>query len=131
MTQQGHAKITLSRDGRLSTRAVALLVAEAFLPKHELEHFDTPIHLNGDLMDCRAANLMWRPRWFAIRYHKQFYFDRFHLDQQHRVEMVSGETYHSMKEACTTNGIYFQDVIKSCVEGTFVPMTFQEFREVS
>src|SRR5690348_13611375 len=53
-------------------RSVALLVAEAFLPTWESEVFTSPIHLNGDREDCRAENLMWRPRWFAIKYHRQF-----------------------------------------------------------
>jgi hypothetical protein len=54
-------------------RSVAVLVAEAFLPDYErTEPFDTPIHLNGDKADCRAHNLMWRPFWFAVKYHRQF-----------------------------------------------------------
>jgi hypothetical protein len=129
MNQQGHAKITLSREGRLYTRSAALLVANAFLDRPE-EHFDTPIHLDGDLMNCMVTNLMWRPRWFAIRYHRQFQYEDFHNDQNHRVELTSGETYHSLKEVCVSNGLYYYDVLKSCVEETFVPMTFQEFRDV-
>jgi hypothetical protein len=129
MTQQGHAKITLSKDGRLATRSAALLVANSFIEQPD-SHFDTPIHLNGNLMDCAADNLMWRPRWFAIRYHRQFNLDVFHLDQGHRVELNSNEHYYSLKEACVRNGLYYYDVIKSCVEETFVPITLQEFRDV-
>lgn len=54
------------------TASIARLVAELYLPLPPNESFDTPIHLNGDRSDCRADNLMWRPRWFAVRYHRQF-----------------------------------------------------------
>lgn len=130
MTQQGHAKITLSLDGRLTTRSAALLVARAFVEQPE-PHFDTPIHLDGDLMNCAAHNLMWRPRWFAILYHKQFRFEQFHTDTATRVDVDSGEQYESLKEVCMKNGLYYQDVIQSCVQGGFVPITYQEFRVLS
>jgi hypothetical protein len=129
-TQQGHAKVTLYQDGRLTTRSAALLVANTFLPT-DIEHFDTPIHLDGDLMNCAVDNLMWRPRWFAIRYHKQFMYETFHNDQATRVDIDSGEHYESLKEACIRNGLYYYDVLKSEVEGTFVFPTNQEFRLVS
>lgn len=131
MNQMGHSKITLVRDRQQYTRSVAQLVAQAFVPRDENDdHFDTPIHLDGDLMNCTAENLMWRPRWFAIRYQRQFQYEGFHNDQGHRIELISGDHYYSMKEVCTKNGLYFYDVIKSCVEETFVPMTYQEFRNV-
>lgn len=129
--QMGHAKVTLVSERQQYTRSVAQLVAQAFVPRNEEDvHFDTPIHLDGDLMNCMADNLMWRPRWYAIRYQKQFQFEDFHNDQGHRQELNSGDIYTSMKEVCTTNGLYYYDVIKSCVEETFVPITFQEFRDV-
>lgn len=131
MTQQGHAKVTLTMgDGRMATRSAALLVARAFVEQPE-PHFDTPIHLDGDLMNCAAHNLMWRPRWFAIQYHKQFRFDQFHEDRQPRVDVESGEEYGTLKEVCTKNGLYYHDVVRSCEEGGFVPITYQEFRYVS
>lgn len=128
-TQQGHAKITLSKEGRLITRSAALLVAKAFIEPPE-DHFDTPIHLDGDLMNCMVENLMWRPRWFAIRYHRQFQYEDFHNDRTIRVDVETGDRYSSLKEVCVSNGLYYYDVLKSCVEGVFVPVTFQEFRVV-
>jgi len=126
-TQQGHAKVSLYLDGRLLTRSAALLVAHAFL-EQPFEYWDTPIHLDGDLMNCAAWNLMWRPRWFAIKYHKQFYNENFHNDTVRRVELETGETYETGKEACIANGLYYFDIVKSCIEETFVPLTHQEFR---
>lgn len=127
--QQGLPKVTLIRDGRPITRSPARLVAETFIPE-DREAFDTPIHLDGDRMNCSTDNLMWRPRWFAIKYHKQFMFDIFHTDLAHRVDIESGEHYYGLKEVCMKNGLYYFDVEKSCVEETFVPITFQEFRYV-
>lgn len=129
MTQQGHAKISLYKDGRLLTRSAALLVANAFHDKPD-DHFDTPIHLDGDLMNCRADNLMWRPRWYAIRFHQQFHLPVFHNDHGKRVDLETGMVYQNLKEVCCHNGLYYYDVIKSCVEETFVPLTYQEFRDV-
>jgi hypothetical protein len=129
MNQLGHAKITLNHRGRQYTRSVALLVARAFVDSPQ-PHFDTPIHLDGDLMNCCAWNLMWRPRWFAIRYHKQFRLDTFHTDMGRRMDVESGIVYDSLKETCMANGLYYYDVIKSEVEGTFVFPTMQEFRPV-
>lgn len=130
ITANGHCKISMYDSGnRLVTRSVAVLVADAFLPRPE-PRFNTVIHLDGDLLNCRADNLMWRPRWFALRYHRQFRNRMFHNDTMPRIEINSGETYATLKDVCTTNGIYFYDVIKSCVEETFVPITNQEFRNL-
>ena len=52
-------------------RSLPKLVARAFLPTPS-DIFDTPIQLDGDRANCRADNLMWRPRWFAVRYNQQF-----------------------------------------------------------
>lgn len=129
MNQMGHAKITLLKDRIPCTRAVAPLVAETFLPDPP-EYFNTIIHLDGDYMNCHASNLMWRPRWFAIKYHKQFQLPSFHQDVSPRYDVATGQEYGSLKELCMTNGLYYFDVIKSCDEETFVPLTYQEFRYV-
>jgi hypothetical protein len=129
INQQGICKVSLYQENHLFTRSVAVLVANAFLSRSE-DHFDTPVHLDGDRMNCAAENLMWRPRWFAIKYHKQFMLENFHLDHAHRVDIESGEHYYSLKEVCMKNGLYYYDVVKSCVEETFVPITYQEFRNV-
>lgn len=71
--QQGVCVVNLHQGGRQYLRSLAVLVANTFLYNPDVpRHFDTPIHLNGDRMDCRVDNLALRPRWFAIRYHQQF-----------------------------------------------------------
>lgn len=126
--QYGHVRVGLTKYGRQCTKALAPIVAEAFVQRPE-PHFNTPIHLDGDLWNCRADNLMWRPRAFAIMYHKQFRLDTFHTNYRvPLIEIESGLTYAGVKEACIANGLYWFDVVKSYVEETFVPITYQEFR---
>lgn len=126
--QYGHLRVGLVRDGVQYTRGLALIVAEAFVPKPH-EHWNTPIHLDGDVANCRADNLMWRPRPIAIRFHRQFWIDDFHINYQVQiVEINTGNKYESVKEACMAHGLYYYDVVKSYVEETFVPLTHEEFR---
>ncbi len=126
---QGIVKISLyNRSRQLITRSVARLVAEAFVPRPDADTFDTPIHLDGDQRNCRADNLVWRPRWFAIKYHKQFRNPEFHIARGTFIDIDSEEVYDSIKDICVRNGVFWQDVIKCVTEETFVFPTYQKFR---
>lgn len=126
--QNGIVKISLYQNGReLITRSVAILVAEAFCDGRT-EFFNTPIHLDGDRENCRADNLMWRPRWFAVQYHRQFLSPEFHNSNVHIVDIDTGKEYYSVKEACMELGLYYNDVYRSYVHETPIPLTRQEFR---
>lgn len=128
VNQQGIVKISLYKNGReLITRSVAILVAEAFC-EGQTEFFDTPIHLDGDRSNCRADNLMWRPRWFAVRYHRQFEIDEFHNIDLPIVELRSGREFDTVKEACMAMGLYYHEVYRSYVHETRIPLTGEEFR---
>lgn len=74
VNQNGQYKVGLVRSfgEPATTLAIGVLVATYFLAPDHNERFNTPIHLNGDRSDCSVQNLMWRPRWFAVVYHKQF-----------------------------------------------------------
>jgi len=126
---QGIVKISLYNENKqLFTRSVSRIVAEAFVPRPDADHFDTPIHLDGDQRNCRADNLLWRPRWFAIKYHKQFRMEEFHAARGTFIELDSEEVYDSIKDICVRHGLYWQDVIKCVTEETFVFPTWQKFR---
>jgi len=126
---QGIVKITLYDTRKhLVTRSVARMVAEAFVPKPDQEIFDTPIHMDGELTNCRADNLVWRPRWFAIKYHRQFRNPEFHIARGTFIDIDSEEVYDSIKDICVRNGVFWQDVIKCVTEETFVFPTYQKFR---
>lgn len=129
MNQQGVCKISLyDSGGRLVTKSVALLVANLFVRRDDRPTFDTPIHLNGDKMNCRADNLAWRPRWFAIKYHKQFRSEHFYAARAVIIDLDTEEVYETVRDACVANGLYYQDVIKSFNEETFCFPTWQNFR---
>lgn len=127
INQQGIVKISLYKGRELITRSVAVLVADAFV-EGKSEFFDTPIHLDGDKTNCAASNLMWRPRWFAIRYHKQFFVEAFHRADVRIMDLDSGREFDSVKDACTTYGLYHNDVYRSFTHEIAVPLTLQEFR---
>lgn len=126
---QGIVKITLYNEQKqLVTRSVARMVAEAFVQRPDLDAFDTPIHMDGELTNCRADNLVWRPRWFAIKYHKQFRNAEFHAARGVFIDLDTEEVYDSIKDICVRNGVFWQDVIKCVTEETFVFPTWQKFR---
>ena len=65
---QGIVKVGLVDDHhKQHTRSVKVLVAEAFVDG-KTHQFDTPINLDGNQLNNRAVNLMWRPRAFALRW---------------------------------------------------------------
>ena len=73
VNQGGVAYVSITRSGQQYSRSVAKLVAEAFLPPPQHESWDTPMNLNGNRADNRVENLMWRPRWFVAKYHRQMH----------------------------------------------------------
>lgn len=78
-------KLTVNQRGRVMTgpvlkgvqyrRSVDLLVAKTYLEPPNQKAFNSVIHLDGDYENNYAENLMWRPRWFRIAYHRQFYMN--------------------------------------------------------
>lgn len=130
LNQQGIVKISLYQGRELITRSVAVMIAEAFCDG-QTEFFNTPIHLDGDRENCRADNLMWRPRWFAVQYHRQFESEEFHKMNVHIEELTTGKEYFSAKEACMDLGLYYNDVYRSYVHSTQIPLTRHEFRMVT
>lgn len=129
INQQGIVKISLYLGRELITRSVAVMVADAFCTGKS-EFFNTPIHLDGDRENCRADNLMWRPRWFAVQYHRQFESDVFHQMNVRIEDTVTGVEYNSVKEACMELGLYYNDVYRSYVHGEPTRFMRREFRLV-
>ena len=122
----GVVYVNLWQDGRRHGRSLARLVALAFLAEPEYPHFDTPINLNGDGSDNRASNLMWRPRWFAVKYHQQFYSS----PKGFRVPIVdldSGERFPNSWEAATKFGLLDIDILKQTLTHNRVFPTNQLF----
>lgn len=100
--QQNLVMVNLYQDKKIHTRLVSLLVAKAFLDPPKNSSYNSIIYLNGDKTDCRAINLMWRPRWYALRYHQMF------EDLPKRISVyvpAIDRTFFSLREFCTTYGL--------------------------
>lgn len=72
LNNTGVLNVTMTVDGKQYCRSVAVLVAKAFLESPPSKRMDTIIHFDGDRTNVHMDNLGWRPRPFAIDYHKQF-----------------------------------------------------------
>lgn len=113
-------------DDKQYKRSVAVLVANAYLDPPASDMFDTPIHINGEREDCSADNLAWRPRWFAIKYHKQFHDDHQGFTVPIR-DLKSGVVYPNSWEAALDNGLLEQEIVNATLRRTYVWPTYQEF----
>lgn len=106
----GSAYISLWRDKRSHSRSLPRLVAETFLDPPPTPAFDTPINLNGDGRDNRTENLMWRPRWFAVKYHQQF--DKPWNGWSSPIMLFdTGEVFPNSWTACMKYGILNDDLV--------------------
>lgn len=125
--QYGVVCVGLMRDGQQYHRSVPLLVAKAFIP-HKLGAFDTPINKDGDRYNNHVENLTWRPRWFAVKYNRQFrtpYQNRLHLPIQ---DMATGEVWPDSFECAKEFGLLEEDLVLSIMNRTLVWPTYQQFR---
>lgn len=129
MTQRGSYKVGLYFDGKQHTRHVSVLVAEAFVPGRD-DVYDTPIHLDGDKTNCRADNIAWRPRWFALAYANQFN----HISDNDRLgplrDIATDQRYFDIVEVATLHGLLFKDVRRAIVMQESVFPTIQRFEWV-
>lgn len=126
--QRGIINVGLVFNGVQYKRSVALLVAQTFLDPPHPETFDTPIHLDGDYSNCRIENLMWRPRWFAILYHRQFRGRRAPALPGRIQERRTGVIFKNSWEAATQFGLIDREIKQTALARTYVWPTYQEFR---
>lgn len=118
--------VGLFREGTQYHRSVALLVAKAFMPR-KFEAYDTPINLDGDRWNNRVDNLVWRPRWFAIRYNQQFRIPYIHPIPTPIKDLKTGEVSENSFACATRYGLLESDLVLSIWNRTYVWPTFQEF----
>lgn len=131
INEQGilYVGLTSSQDGQQYKRSVAHMVAKTFLGKPLPIWFNTPIHLDGNRLNCRIDNLMWRPRPFAVRYHQQFDHPTRGYDAPIE-EVDTGEKFRNSWFAATKYGLLNRDIVRSIVNQVPVFPTNQMFREV-
>lgn len=109
VTLQGALKVNISYEGGQVSRSVKRLVAQAFVEGQDAI-FNTPIQLDGDQVNVRADNIMWRPRWFAWKYCRQFVRLPNYHSEGPIIELESQVQYFSVYEASIINGILMQDI---------------------
>lgn len=100
-----------SRPSNQTTKRVSVLVAEAFVPREE-ERYNTVIFLDGDKRNHHADNLMWRPRAYAIHYHREMSVAEHFMTPFPVVDSNHVEHENSI-DAAMYNGICPSHVIKS------------------
>lgn len=126
--QHGVILVGLMKDNRQYKRGVAHLVADAFLDPPALEAFDTVINLDGDRSNNHVENLMWRPRWFAIRYHQQFKSKLPMAFSQRVQEIQTGLVFKNSWEAATIFGLLDREILVATMNNTYVWPTYQRFK---
>lgn len=127
--QYGVPQVGMMREGEQYHRSVPLLVARAFI-KSPSEAFDTPINLDGDRDNNHVDNLMWRPRWFAVKYNRQFR-DPYEYPIMVRLEDIKTlEISENSFECAKRYGLLEEDIVLSILNNTYVWPTFQEFRVI-
>lgn len=123
----GCPMVGLMKNAIQYKRSLPVLVARAFLSKPHNEQFDTPIHLDGDRLNCQSNNLMWRPLWFSRKYMRQFIDG--HTTYAGPVEDVeTGERYDNSMDASMANGILDAEIVLTMYNNGYVWPTGQVFR---
>lgn len=122
---QGIVKVGLIRGYTQYSRSVTVLVARAFLPD-PIENFDTPINLDGDRSNNTVENLMWRPRWFAVMFHKQFKYPGPCFLVPIR-DKKTGEVFEGSRDAAVKYGLLEKEIVIATYNRTYVFPTYQEF----
>jgi hypothetical protein len=109
--QSGIVQVNLyTPSGKRQGFSVARLVADQFGLERLRETYDTITYLDGDRTNVKLDNLVWRPRWFAIKYHKQI--DRPGL----RFPIIltqTGEVFAKPMDAAMKYGLIEIDVVMS------------------
>lgn len=123
----GTCYVGMARAGKQRRRSLALLVANAFVPKLSGRvEFDRPVHLDGDQTNNRATNLVWRPHWFMVAYYRQILTGKIGSDMP-VIEKRKLEIFPNTFEAALAYGLLESQVISSATTGTFTFPTFQYF----
>ena len=126
MNQFGVLQVGMMKGGEQRHRSVPLLVAKAFIPQPS-DAFDTPINLDGDRSNNSVENLVWRPRWFAIKYNQQFRYSYPHRINRPIQDLKTGEISVNSLECARKYGLLEEDLVVSISNRTYVWPTYQEF----
>ncbi len=126
VNQYGVIYVGLMREHRQHQRSLALLVASAFIPR-PFGPMDTPIHLDGDRYNNSVDNLVWRPRWFAVFYNRQFKIPYDNPFLVPIVDLATDREYKDSFDCAKIHGLLERDVVLSILNRTYVWPTYQQF----
>jgi hypothetical protein len=128
-TMNGDLTVGLTRYGRQHRFSVKCLVARNFV-EGESNLFNTPILLDCDQRNLVANNILWRPRWFAWKYTRQFH-------EQHNwyffgpiADVETLIEYRNYIEVAVTFGLLCSDIMQSIYNQKSVFPTHQQFAYV-
>lgn len=126
MNQFGVVRVTIiDGDGVQHQKSLALIVAKAWVPIPSNPSFNTPINLDGNRWNCAAWNLEWRPRWFALQYHKQFEHPP---EYPHPLQdLGTGKVYENSRVVAMSHGLLEKDLLAAIMSRTYAYPTFQIF----
>jgi hypothetical protein len=118
---RGSVKVNFSRNGEIHTRSVRVLVADAFVerPQDPLsldERLDV-INVDGDPRNNHYENLAWRPHWFAWKYTRQFHDGPLPEYTVFLLNTQTGIIYDSVMDAGIADGVIWEYVYNSAIEG--------------
>jgi hypothetical protein len=115
VTGHGVAKVGLMKGGKQHTRSLKILIASEFMPQED-PLFNTLINLDGDTTNNCVSNLLWRPRWFAWKYHRQMEFKDIYSDVGPVRDVKTKEVYKDIVEAAMANGLLFEEIQMAVVD---------------
>jgi hypothetical protein len=124
--QVGLCCVGMMRRGEQRHRSVPLLVAKAFIPQPS-DPFDTPINKDGNRFNNTVDNIVWRPRWFAVKYNQQFRHPYENPILAPVYDLETEEISENSWECCKTYGLLEQDLVLSILNRTYVWPTYQQF----
>jgi hypothetical protein len=126
---RGILQVGMMRNCRQYKKSVAVLVAQEYVRARMSERFDTVIHLDGNHANVHYENLMWRPLWFARKYHQQFpvVLTEYHVPIE---DVETRERYDHTWDAAMKCGLLESEIYLSMVNNTYVLMTGQIFRQI-
>lgn len=119
--KSGTHYVLLCKDGggKISL-TVAKAVAKIFLDGHVPERWNTIIYKDGDMSNCAASNLEWRPRSYAIRYNNYKRGDNQAINTPVSVSDASGDVlrhFDTLDEASEFYGLLPKDIYSMAING--------------
>lgn len=118
--QHGYKFVSLYQGSRRMSRQVSVLVAETFIRGMYPLEWNTLIYLDGDLDNCKASNLAYRPRSYALRYNRAIRtVDRSKWHLEHTAIDWDGVElrFDNVADSAAHFGILIEDVLKALDTG--------------